>query len=153
MKTFNSSSLLSHFIPLSPLPSHSQTVPCCCFLCVVVIPPLGVLFTVFILHRLLINARALISVFLFFPVGLFPRMLCTKPAGNNRVKTFVSCNTIHSCKSRSRKRFCTRNIDKVTSLRSKDVCLAPDWQVMDLFVPWTVTVSIPLGREVLRTLS
>lgn len=69
------------------------------------------------------------------------------------MKTSVSGNTSYSCKSRWRSSFCTCNIDKVTSVRSEDVCLGPGWQVMDLFIPWTVAGALPLGREILRKLS
>lgn len=45
------------------------------------------------------------------------------------------------------------NIDKITFVRSKDVCLGPGWQVMVLFIAWTVPVYLPLGKEILRKLS
>lgn len=90
---------------------------------------------------------------LLFPMRLFPRMFCTSPVGNNGVKASVSCNTICSCKSRWRNRFHMCNTDKVTFVRSKDVCLGPGWQIMNVFIPGTVTVYLPLRREILGKLS
>lgn len=80
-------------------------------------------------------------------------VFCTKTGGNNTSERTALCSTRYSCKPRWRSRFCMCNTDQVASVRSKDVCLGLGWQVMDLFIPWAVTVPLSLGRAILRKLS